>query len=409
MKIKTIDTFRVRIPFDDDKPYWGAGFWGADPQAHPGLEPDHPGDITTEYPPLWRNRAAYADRNEAVIVRLATDSGLVGWGEIHAPIAGEVSQSVVENLLRSVVYDRDPFDIQPIWENMYSTMRMRGHASGFLLEAMSGIDMALWDIAGKALKVPISKLLGGTLRDRIPVYASSLSRPQLAAGEAGLQKLIDAAQELVNWGYRALKIKLGIDLDQDCEALFALRRALGDAIAIAVDVNGAYDLALARRAGRMMEAFDVWWLEEPLMPENLRDYARLTAYLDLPVAGGECWYNRWQFNDFLAANAVDLVQPDVGRAGGISECRRISTLADTYGIPFAPHVSTGTAIYMAASLQWAAAGTNLMTCEWPLDETGASDRILDEPFRFSDGYVYLSDEPGLGIRVNEAALMKWAQ
>ena len=175
-----------------------------------------------------------------------------------------------------------------------------------------------------------------------------------------------------------------------------------------MDVNGAYDLALARRAGRMMEDLNIWWLEEPFSPENLRDYARLTEFLDLPVAGGECLCNRWAFNDFLAVGALDIVQPDVGRAGGISECRRISTLADTYGVPFAPHVSTGTAIYVAASLQWAAAGANLMTCEFPLDQAKALDGILNEPFRLQDGYVYLNDSPGLGIQVDEDALRQWA-
>ena len=176
MKIKDIETFVVRIPFDEDKPYWGAGFWAEAPQKHPGLMNEHAGDITTEYPPIWRNRALYTDRNEAVIVRVETGSGIVGWGEIHTPIAGEISQSVVQELLAPIAYDRDPVDIQPIWEAMYSTMRLRGHSSGYLLEAISGIDIALWDILGKSLQVPIAKLLGGKLRDRIPVYASSLPR-----------------------------------------------------------------------------------------------------------------------------------------------------------------------------------------------------------------------------------------
>ncbi|MBK8023122.1 MAG: mandelate racemase/muconate lactonizing enzyme family protein [Chloroflexi bacterium] len=316
MKIKAIDTFVVRIPFDDDKPNWGAGFWGKTAQAHPGLLPDHPGDITTEYPPLWRNRATYTDRNEAVIVRITTDSGLTGWGEIHTPVAGEVSQAVVDRLLAPVVYGRDPLDIQPIWETMYSTMRLRGHSSGYLMEAISGVDIALWDIVGKAVQAPIAKLLGGMIRDRIPVYASSLPRVAVTSGEAGYQAMADAAAALVEKGYRGFKVKLGIGIEQDRYALEMLRDAVGPTVSLAVDVNGAYDLALARQAGRMMEAYNVWWLEEPLMPENLRDYARLAAFLDMPVAGGECLDNRWIFNDFLAAGALDIVQPDVGRAGG---------------------------------------------------------------------------------------------
>ena len=156
-----------------------------------------------------------------------------------------------------------------------------------------------------------------------------------------------------------------------------------------------------------MERMGVLWLEEPLLPEDLRGYAHLSAMLDLRVAGGECLCIRWTFNDFLAARALDLVQPDVGRAGGISESKRISDLADTYSIPFAPHVSIGTAIYLAASLQWAAARPNLLLCEWPLAGDVLGNGILAEPFSFERGFVRLTDRPGLGIVVDERALRRW--
>lgn len=407
MKIKEIEAFVVRAPFNGNKPNWGVSFLTDEEHLHPGLEADHPGDISTEYPPLWRNRALYSNNIEAVIVRIEADNGTVGWGEAHTPVAGEVSKTIIDRLLAPLLYNRDPLDIQPIWEAMYATMRLRGHNSGYLLEAMSGIDIALWDLAGKALEVPVAKLLGGQLRDRVPVYASSLPRVHTAAGEGGWQELAEAAGRLVEQGYLTFKVKLGINLQEDRYALQLLRATVGPNVGIAVDVNGTYDFALARQAGRMMQEAGVLWLEEPLMPENLRDYARLTEYLDIAVAVGKCLCNRWAFNDFLAAGALDLVQPDVSRAGGISECRRISTLADAYAVPFAPHVSTGTAIYMAASLQWAAAGANLMTCEWALNQEVAADGILHEPFDFRNGFVHLSGHPGLGILVDEAALRRW--
>ncbi|MCZ7574600.1 MAG: mandelate racemase/muconate lactonizing enzyme family protein [Ardenticatenaceae bacterium] len=407
MRIKEIETFVVRAPLEGNKPHWGAGFWASDPRAHPGLPAGHPGDISTEYPPIWRNRALYARSLDAAIVRLETDTGIVGWGEAHTPVAPEAAQAVVDYLLKDVVYGRDPFDIWPIWENMYSTMRLRGHSAGFMLEAMSAVDIALWDITGKALGVPVAKLLGGQMRDRVPVYASSLPRVHISAGEAGWRGLAEMAARVVEEGYRAFKVKLGIDLEQDRHALQVLRAAVGPDISIFVDVNGAYDLPLARKAGHMMQQAGVLWLEEPFMPENLRDYARLAQSLDVMVAGGECLCNRWVFNDFLVAGAMDLVQPDVSRAGGISESKRISDLADTYAVPFAPHVSVGTAIYMAASLQWAAAGPNLMICEWPLEQTVVGNGILVEPFRFDRGFIQLSDEPGLGIVIDEEALRQW--
>jgi D-arabinonate dehydratase/D-galactarolactone cycloisomerase len=349
----------------------------------------------------------YASSIEAVVVKITTDNGIVGWGDVHTPVAAEIGKTVIDSLLAPLLYGRDPLDIQPLWEEMYASMRLRGHSAGYLMEAISGIDIALWDIAGKALKTPVFKLMGGQLRDRIPVYASSLPRVHSSAGEAGWQGLTEAASRLVESGYRAFKVKLGVDIEQDRHALSLLREAVGDQVDIMVDVNGVYDLALAKKAGNMMAEFGVRWIEEPLPPENLRDYARLAEFLDIIVAGGECLCNRWIFNDYLSAQALGVVQPDVSRAGGLSECKRISDLADVYNVPFAPHVSTGTAIYMAASLQWAAAGPNLMTCEWPLGQSSAGNGILAEPFVFEDGFVSVSDRPGLGIEIDEQALGQW--
>ncbi len=342
-----------------------------------------------------------------MVVRIQTDTGIVGWGEAHTPIGGEITKTVIDTLLMPLLYGRDPTCIHPLWEAMYAAMRLRGHSSGYLLEAISGVDIALWDILGKHVGAPIAKLLGGKLRDRIPVYASSLPRLRAEDGEAGIQALVERALALVRAGFTAFKIKLGIDLARDCRVLEALRAAVGADAGIAVDVNGAYDLALARRAGEMMGRYNVLWLEEPLPPENRADYARLCEFLDLRVAGGEDLCTRWRFNDFLAAGALDLVQPDVGRAGGISECSRISTLADVYGVPFAPHVSTGTAITLAATLQWAASGANLLTCEFPLDQNTALNGVVKQPFDLREGYMYLNDQPGLGIELDETALRRW--
>ncbi|MFB6271346.1 MAG: mandelate racemase/muconate lactonizing enzyme family protein [Salinibacter sp.] len=407
MEIQNVESFVVRAPLPGEDPHWGAGFWAEEPEDHPGLGPDEPGDITTEYPPMWRFRAVYPDALEAVIVRLDTDAGVVGWGEGHTPAAPEATKAVIDNLLADIVVGRDPRDIHPLWEEMYSTMRLRGHSSGFLMEAISAIDIALWDAAGKALDVPVATLLGGRMRDRVPVYASSLPRVDVSTGAAGWDGLAEMAEGLVAEGHRSIKVKLGIDLDQDRRALRVVRDAVGPDVSLSVDVNGAYDLPLAEKAGRMMAEEDVLWLEEPLVPEDRRGYARLAESLDLPVAGGECLCNRWVFNDVLVDRGFDLVQPDVSRAGGLSESKRISDLADTFNVPFAPHVSIGTAIYMAASLHWAAAGPNLQTCEWPIRQGVLGNGILEEPFAFEDGYVTLSERPGLGLALDEEALRQW--
>lgn len=408
MKISEVESFVVRAPLEGNKPHWGAGFWSQAPEAHPGLAADDPGDISTEYPPLWRIRATYPASLEAVIVRLTTDTGIVGWGEAHTPSAPEASKAVIDTVFAPVILGSDPFDIQPIWETLFATQHLRGHTAGFQMEALSAIDIALWDILGKALRVPIAHLLGGQIRAHIPVYASSLPRVPVAGAERGLEALVAQTQALVAAGYRTIKVKLGANLDHDRAILRALRAAVGPEIAFAVDVNGAYDLPLAKAAGRMMHEEGVIWLEEPLMPEDLRGYRHLAAMLEIRVAAGECLCNRWVSNDFLAAGALGLIQPDVSRAGGISESKRISDLAEIYNVPFAPHVSIGTAIYMAASLQWAAAGPNLLICEWPLEGSVVGDDILAEPFDFADGAVHVPQQPGLGIVIDEAALRRWA-
>lgn len=393
MYVKKLESFVIRIPFDDERPFTSA------------ISP--PFDAATDpmktYPPTWRTKATYTDLIEAVIVRIETDNGIVGWGECHTPIAGEVTKGIIDQLLAPVVVGADPRDIHPLWEKMYATMRIRGQMGGYQLEAISGVDIALWDILGKAVNAPISKLLGGKIRDLVPVYASCLP----AVGVDGIAEVISRAQALVEQGFTTIKVKFGGKPEADGEVLSQLRAALGQKISIAAYVNGAYDFALARRAGEVFQHYGALWMEEPLSPENLRDYAPLAKFLDVAVAGGGALNTRWQFNEYLAHAAFDLVKPDVSRAGGLSECRRIAMLADTYGVPFAPHVSRGTAIYMAASFQWAASGTNLMICEYPLDQNRAGNDLLKQPFQLEDGFVEVSDAPGLGVEIDEDALMRW--
>ncbi|MBV6436910.1 MAG: D-galactarolactone cycloisomerase [Anaerolineae bacterium] len=407
MKIANIETFVVRIPFDGERPVLTAGQRHSAPDVPVMLRAGHPGTARTEYPPAWRLKAVYTDFVEAVIVRIETDGGRVGWGEMHTPVAGEVAKAAADALLAPLLLGRDPRQIGPLWDAMYSSMRIRGHFNGFLMEAISGVDMALWDILGKAAGVSACKLMGGQVRDRVPLYASCLPSVSVSAGEAGIADVVAAAQGLVARGFTTLKVKVGVRLDIDRALIGALRSALGPRVGIAVYAGGAYDFPYARQAGRMLEDFDVLWLEEPLAPELRRDYARLTRALDIAVAGGGALAGRWAFNDYLADGAFDLIKPDVGRAGGLSECRKIGMLADTYGLPVALHISRGTAIYQAASVQWAAAAPNLMICEWPMDQTAASEGILQTPFTVEGGFVAVPSLPGLGITVDEAALRRW--
>lgn len=401
--ITNVEAFVVRLPSPIDNIGGDTESWASNPNGHPALADNHPGDITTEYPPLWRTATPNA-ANESVVVRIRTADGVVGWGEAHTPLAAEITRQVIQRLLAPLLIGQNATDIHPLWERMYSVVRQRGHNGGYALQAISAVDIALWDAAGKTLGVPITKLLGGQLRDRVPVYASSLSRLHAHDFEAGLVRLVERAVQLQRDGYRAIKVELGLDLARDLEVLRGLREALGTAIDLAVDVNGAYDFALARRTGEAMSAVGgIRWLEDPLLPELKTDFVRLADYLDVAVAGGKWLATRWTFNDYLAASALDIAQPNVAHAGGISECKRIAELADLYGVPIAPHLSAGTIISVAATLQWAAACTNLMTCAYPLGQSN----LLGQPFVIEDGYIRLPSGAGLGIEVDEAAVRQW--
>lgn len=407
MKITSVEAFTVRIPFDDGMPSIAAGQAHAAAGVHPALPVGHPGSITSEYPPFWRTKAVYTDRVEAVIIKIDTDAGITGWGEAHIPVAGEIGVSIVQHLFAPLLVGSDPRHISVLWEKLYSSMRVRGYFNGSHMEVISGVDIALWDILGKAVGAPVSKLLGSQIRDRIPVYASCLPSVAVSAGQAGIDAVVEAAKAIIADGHTAFKVKLGVRLDIDRALLSALRAAVGDSIGIAAYIGGAYDFPLARQAGRMMQDFGVLWIEDPLNPENRRDYAHLTRGLDIAVAGGGALAGRWAFNDYLVDGAFDLIKPDVGRAGGLSECRKISMLADTYGLPFAPHMSRGTGISMAATLQWAAAAPNLQICEWPLDQSAAGDGILNQPFVREGSRVHVPQGAGLGVDVNETALRQW--
>ncbi len=331
MKITAVDVFALRVTSPVAQTYWGSKAWVDTATA--GWE---------EYPPRWRMRAIYSDTINTVIVRLSTDAGLVGYGEAKAPVAPEATREIVRDLLAPIVLGADPLDVDVLWERMYSAMRLRAHLSGFLLEAISGVDLALWDLAGKALGVPACKLLGGAYRDRLKVYASGLPGLKHAGDAAARRELQDEARELTAQGFRAIKLAIGFGVAADVETVRAVREAVGDQVTLFCDAAGNYDLDQAGRLGRALEGLGVGWLEAPIPPEHVEGHARLAKSLDIPIAT-DLLSTRYQVRDFLVRGALHVVQPDVCRAGGLSECRRIAQLADVFGAGFAPHVSIGSA------------------------------------------------------------------
>jgi D-galactarolactone cycloisomerase len=400
MKIERIETFAVQAPPSDARPYWGSRAWGSTQAA---AAPE----LSTEYPTPIRRRYLYSHTIDTVIVRLTTDSGLVGYGEAKAPVAPQATKAIIDLLLADTVRGADPREVTVLWERMYAGMRVRGHRAGFYLEAMSGIDIALWDLAAQAAGVSIASLLGGVFRNPIRVYASGLPALDRHAGSEALEALVHEAVRLRAEGYTGLKMALGKGIEGDLRSVRAVRDRLGDDFLIYTDAAGVYDRAQALKLGRELEALQVAWLEMPIQPEDVEGYGQLAAALTLPIAL-DSLSSRYEVAEFIRRRGLDVVQPDVCRAGGITECRRIAELADAFGLAFAPHVSIGSAVHVAATLHLAAAMPNTMTSEHWIGDNPIGNAWLKQPIQIVDGYAALPAGTGLGIALTPEALEPWA-
>lgn len=345
----------------------------------------------------------------ACIVVVHTDEGVTGLGECMVRLAPEATAAIVRELGEAII-GLDPFDTTFAWELMFSVMMNRGHLKGFFMEALSGIDIALWDLKGKAVNRPVYQLLGGAQRSRIPVYASSLRM-------RGIETTIAEAKGFVSRGYRAIKLKVGADRhrhEKDLEVARAVRDAVGPDVQLSADANCGFERPAAMALGRGLEGLGYVWFEEPLAPDDWDGYAAMANALDIPIAGGETEFSRFGFRELFMRGALDIVQPNVGRAGGFTECLRIAALAEAFHIPYAPHTGSCTAICMAAELHLAAALPGFliyehMQADWSRDAPNPlrHDLVVSEVEAFRDGYLDLPTGPGLGIELNTAVAERY--
>ncbi len=401
--IARFETFALKARLPAGKTYWGKASWGSEDRARHKV-------LSAEYPPPQRRRYIYSDTLDCVLVRLETASGAVGWGEAKAPVGADATARIVQQLLAPMLLGENPLAIRVHWERMYSAMRVRGHSTGFWLEAISGVDIALWDLAGHLLGQPIHVLLGGAFRDRLRVYASGLPALYDGSDETALERLADAARDYVTGGYRALKMAAGHGLEYDVRAVEAVRAAVGPDIDVFVDAAGVYEPQQAIRLGRHLERLNVGFFEMPIPTDNLPGYIQVAGTLDIPIAL-DALANRFQARDYIAGGGLDIVQPDVCRAGGITESLKMAEVADLFGAACAPHVSIGSAVHFAATLQLGLALPNLLTAEQNMvDGNPLGDPLLATPMpRPIDGYVNAPRGPGLGIQLDEDAVRELAR
>ncbi|MFD0914875.1 mandelate racemase/muconate lactonizing enzyme family protein [Pseudahrensia aquimaris] len=339
----------------------------------------------------------------ACLVEIETDSGLIGWGECLGP--NKVNAAIVEAMAPALI-GRSALDIEPIWFDLYSQWRDQGQR-GATMTAQSGIDIALWDLAGKHFGVPVHVLLGGAHRTDVPAYATGGFRPH---GRDRLQKLVEETASYVAEGFAATKIKIGFGTDEDEAVIRAVRDAIGDAH-LMIDANHGYDAIEAIELGNRVADCRIDWFEEPVVPEHLEAYCRVRAGQPIPVAGGETWHGRLAHKQAIEMEAVDILQPDVAGCGGITEMRKIIAQAETAGIRVVPHV-WGTGIAVAASLHMLATippqpGRHTVRDPWlEFDRTPHAYRmaVLHEPIKHKKGRVAVPDGPGLGIEINRETL-----
>lgn len=334
-----------------------------------------------------------------VLVKVSTNQGIEGWGEAHAPVAPAVHAQVIRDLLAPIVMGEDARRVGPIWEKMYSSQRVRGYSSGFYTESIAAIDIALWDILGKFANLPVYQLLGGKYRDRIPTYQG-----------AGTPE--DATRSMEE-GFTAVKMGYNKSSSDGIEKVARVSEAIGDRGQLMIDSLGAFKLHEAVSVGRQLDALgNIGWFEDALLVDDSIRYPDLADALDTAVCSGEALSNRFQFRDLLQSGGADVVNPDVGRAAGITECKRIADLADAYGVLWSPHVSTGLSPYVAASLHLSVATPNAVIMEGgnihSATDVGGSrgNVLLKEPIEFHPGYAVVPERPGLGIEFDEKALKK---
>src|SRR6185437_1330211 len=265
--------------------------------------------------PFAYSRAWY-DTRTAMVVEIETNDGVTGWGECYGP--ARITAAVVESVA-SLLIGEDPLRIDHLWRKIYSTLRDHGQ-KGVVIEGLSGIDIALWDIKGKHFGVPVHRLLGGGIRDTVQAYATGLYRRR--SGDP-LRYLPEEAAGYVAEGFNAVKLKVGFGVEEDAAVTRAVREAIGPDVALMVDANHAYDATAAIRLGRLIECHDIGWFEEPVPPEDVAGYRAVKSALTIPVAGGECEFTRFGFRELFVSHALDIAQPDTCAAGGLTECKKI--------------------------------------------------------------------------------------
>jgi len=347
----------------------------------------------------------WVDKRSSLIVEIVTDEGICGWGEAlcHGQQPPQIAATFIEQVFKPILINRNPFDVEVLWEEMYNTTRPFGQG-GSAVNAISGVDIALWDVIGKSVNKPIHALIGGAFRTSVSPYATGFYR--VANGNYP-DDAISEAHGYIDAGFSAFKLKIGFGIEQDIQFVRAIRKAVGDDVRIMADANGAYNVAAARRIIKATEDCDVYFFEEMLPPEDWQGYKEIKNLSKAFIAAGEQLFGKKGYQPWLSASALDIIQPDLCSSGGITECKKIAAMAQAHNTMMVPHV-WGSGIGLAASLQFMASLPPTPLSLNPLQPMLEFDRS-SHPFRthliydsitMQDGVVQIPTQPGIGVEVN---------
>jgi len=342
------------------------------------------------------------------LVKVTASNGQYGWGEAYGP-ATMVEAGI--KLLESIVLGENPLENEVIWNKMYRKT-LDFSRRGVYMASVSAIDIAIWDLKGKILGLPVSTLLGGAQRKSIQPYATGLYFTNHDNFSDGF---VEEAKLYVSQGFKAMKMKVGLGIKEDVANVKLIRETIGPDIQLMVDSNHAYTFREAVEFSKKIEKYDICWFEEPISPEFYEQYNELRQKTTIPIAGGECEYLRFGFNELIKNKSVDILQPDICASGGLTEAKRIATLASTNGIDLIPH-TWGTSIGLHVALHFIANIECIpgrmyqpnFLMEFDQTENGLRDNLTFPKLEMKDGMLEVPNRPGLGIDINEEVLRKYA-
>lgn len=379
--IQSIEAFHLVIP--RDTPYLG---------------PVEAGSQVSEQGYFVRpgNNTVYSIYDQSVLVKVTTESGLIGWGETYNAAALQATMAIIQDLFPTLVTGRDPHDVVAIYEDLYNAMRVRGYFGGYYMDAVAALDIALWDLKGKLTGLPVCKLLGGKRHERIPAYVSGLPKATRAERAA-------LAKGWMDRGFSALKFAAAVADEGELAEMEALREAIGPRPKILIDFHWRYTDMEAIKLISQLEPFDLYVAEAPVLPEDIAGQARVVQSVKTPVAIGEELRTIYEYQPRFINRCMNIIQPEMGRMG-ITAFWQVCQMARAFHCTVMPHAAIGIGIFQAASLQVSAALSNLAMHEYQHSIFDRNLQFIKGNMRCQAGYFYLPEGPGLGVEPREEVL-----